>query len=77
MNVKCIICEAIFLKNLNGFLLQIMVFLIFLGLFSLFSIALGDPEITLEDGVLVLGEENFQTAIDSNPLLLVEFYAPW
>jgi len=54
-----------------------MVFLIFLGLFSLFSIALGDPEITLEDGVLVLGEENFQTAIDSNPLLLVEFYAPW
>lgn len=38
---------------------------------------LGEVEITEEEGVLVLNEENFQTALDSNNLLLVEFYAPW
>jgi len=34
-------------------------------------------EITREEGVLVLTEENWDEAIASNPYLLVEFYAPW
>ena len=34
-------------------------------------------EIPTEDGVLVLTSDNFDTAIKSNDLVLVEFYAPW
>jgi len=34
-------------------------------------------EIATEEGVLVLTEENFQEAVDSNDFLLAEFYAPW
>lgn len=30
-----------------------------------------------EDGVLVLNENNFQLALQTYPLLMVEFYAPW
>ena len=36
-----------------------------------------DGLITVEEGVLVLTEENFQSAIDSHSQILVEFYAPW
>ena len=36
-----------------------------------------EAEIPLEDGVMVLGNDNFQAAIDANSLILVEFYAPW
>jgi len=43
--------------------------------FLLFSV--NCQEIPVEDNVLVLSEENFQSAIDSNDLVLVEFYAPW
>ena len=49
--------------------------LLVVGCLSLASLT--DGLIAVEDGVLVLTEDNFQTALESNPLLLVEFYAPW
>merc|ERR1719295_2502884 len=39
--------------------------------------ALADGMIAVEEGVLVLTEDNFQSAIESHSQLLVEFYAPW
>jgi hypothetical protein len=33
--------------------------------------------IELEDGVLVLTEQNFEEALNTNTNVLVEFYAPW
>ena len=36
-----------------------------------------NPEIALDKGVMVLNKDNFQHVIDSNNLVIVDFYAPW
>ena len=36
-----------------------------------------DVDIPVENDVLVLTESNFDSVINSNKVVLVEFYAPW
>lgn len=45
--------------------------------FSNLVVCEGEVEIQTEGGVLVLTQDNFQTAIKENAYVLVEFYAPW
>ncbi|XP_071964006.1 protein disulfide-isomerase 2-like [Antedon mediterranea] len=45
-------------------------------IFAFASIALSE-DVPKEEGVLVLGDSNFQEVIDSTEFILVEFYAPW
>ena len=40
-------------------------------------VAVVSAAITLEEGVLVLDESNFEEAVEANSQMLVEFYAPW
>ena len=40
-------------------------------------IAIVSAVLPLEDNVLVLDDTNFEEAISTHDLLLVEFYAPW
>jgi len=48
-----------------------------IGLAMLVCLAFAEVEIEKEENVLVLTEANFQTAIEENEFILVEFYAPW
>ena len=42
------------------------------------ALSMGEEvDIPLEEGVMVLGGDNFQAALDANSMVLVEFYAPW
>ena len=52
------------------------IFTILLLLTTLFTFTL-QTDIPEEEGVLVLGNDNFDQAIKDNEFVLVEFYAPW
>lgn len=44
---------------------------------ALLGVAVAAAEVTLEEGVIIVTDDNFQEVIDANEFVLVEFYAPW
>lgn len=52
-----------------------MMRLFFVAAFAVLAAVRGAIE--LEDGVMVLTDDNFDGAIKDNKHILVEFYAPW
>ena len=48
----------------------------FIFLFGLIAAAVS-ASITLDEGVMVLDDSNFEDAVNENGQMLVEFYAPW
>merc|ERR550532_2796291 len=48
-----------------------------LSLAVVLAIPVAAANLPEEDGVLVLEEKTFETAIRENPVILVEFFAPW
>jgi protein disulfide-isomerase A1 len=61
----------VYLSNIKN--MRSLVSLLAFGLLATVAVA----EITKDEGVLVLTDDNFQEAIDAHEHILVEFYAPW
>ena len=51
--------------------------ILFVACLSLIAFTAFSQEITKEEGVLVLTTKNFDSALQANEYILVEFYAPW
>ena len=47
------------------------------ALFALLIPLVFSAEYPVEEGVLVLGDDNFEDALAEHKQVLVEFYAPW
>jgi protein disulfide-isomerase A1 len=48
-----------------------------IAIFCLFASVALSMDLPKEEGVLVLGDDNFEDALKQHPTMLVEFYAPW
>jgi len=46
-------------------------------LFSILFILIRSDEPTIENGIYVLTDNNFDSFLEEHPTVLVEFYAPW